>query len=154
MDGDRFGRAADATELRLDRRMSVEAGVGTVFEVLVSEESVAQWMTGEVVLDPVAGGEVRVAAQGFPTVAGVVAEIDPPRRLSLVWQAEDWSGPLRTTIELRQEGDQTELSLVETGFGEDGELERTRSYLWSHWLIRLAATVAQRRGTRRAPSGR
>ena len=151
MDADRPDDPPGATELRIDKTMAVGAAVATVFEVLVSEESVEQWMTAEVILDPVVAGEVRVAAQGFPTVVGEVVEIDPPRLLSFVWGAADWSGPLRTTVDLRREGDQTLLRLVETGFGDDAELERTRSYLWSHWLIRLAATVSQGRRRRRAP---
>lgn len=151
MDVDRPDDPSGATELRIDKTMAVGAAVATVFEVLVSEKSVEQWMTAEVILDPVVGGEVRVAAQGFRTVVGEVVEIDPPRLLSFVWGAVEWSGPLRTTVDLSREGDQTLLRLVETGFGDDAELERTRSYLWSHWLIRLAATVSQGRRRRRAP---
>jgi len=112
----------------------------------VSEEAVEQWMTSAVCIDPVLGGEIRIDTQGWPVVTGEIIAFEPPRLFAVAWQREDWGVTLHTTIKVVTEGDQTRLVLDEVGHGNDADLLRTRDYLWSHWLVRLTATVAQGQG--------
>lgn len=141
-------------QLRITKSMIVPGGADAVFDVLVSEDAVAQWMTSEVQIDPAIGGAFLVDTHGWPPVTGKIVDIEAPRLLAVVWRREDWGVALRTTIEVSSTHGETRVTLAEEGFGDDAELQRIRDYLWSHWLVRLRATISQFYGSgaaRRSP---
>lgn len=114
-----------------------------LFALLVTEDQLRDWTGAEVELDPVPGGELVVRLPGWPELTGSVLEVREPDRLVTRCVAADWAAPLTSVIELRNDGPTgCRLTLTETGFGTDGELLRTRDWLWSHWLVRLAAMPA------------
>ncbi|MFZ2177136.1 MAG: SRPBCC domain-containing protein [Rhodococcus sp. (in: high G+C Gram-positive bacteria)] len=128
-----------------EKSFRYQIAVADLFSLLISEDAAGQWMGAVVELEPEAGGVVVVAAPGWPVVSGHVESIRQPDSVTFVWRAPDWPGPLRTVITLEPEADGARLRLTETGYGTDDDLLRTRDYLWSHWLVRLAATGAQYR---------
>lgn len=138
-------------QLRITKAMVVPGDADVVFDALVSEGAVAQWMTSEVQIDPTPGGAFLVDTHGWPPVTGEILDIETPRLLAVMWRREDWGVTLRTTIELSSAPGETRVTLVEEGFGGDAELQRTRDYLWSHWLVRLTATVSQFHGSGTVP---
>lgn len=132
-------------DLVLRKTLTFGVPAGLLFALLTSEDAATQWMSAEVQLDPVVGGEVTVAAMGWPVVSGEVEVIRAPESLTVRWLADEWPGPLRTVVTIRAGDGGTHLELSETGFGGDDDLLRRRDWLWSHWLVRLAATAAQQR---------
>lgn len=131
--------------LVLRKAIRFDVPVGTLFALLTSEEAAGQWMAADVELDPVVGGAVVVAAMGWPVVSGQVEVMRQSEALTVRWQADEWPGPLRTSITTGAEDGGTRLELTETGYGGDDDLLRRRDWLWSHWLVRLAATAARQR---------
>lgn len=135
-----------APELRVTKSIVVPGDADGVFDALVSEDMVEQWMTSKVQIDPAVGGTFLVDTQGWPPVTGEILNIEAPRLLSVIWRSGDWGVALRTTIEVSSAHGETLITIDEKGFGDEAELQRIRDYLWSHWLIRLSATVFQLHG--------
>jgi uncharacterized protein YndB with AHSA1/START domain len=130
-------------DLVLEKSVRYSVPGETLFALFVSEDAASQWMGGSVELEPVAGGELRIAIEGWPVVTGHVEEIDEPESLTLSWHAEGWPGVLRTVVTIHPDGDGSRLVLRETGYAGDDDLLRKRDWSWSHWLVRLVATAGQ-----------
>jgi uncharacterized protein YndB with AHSA1/START domain len=120
------------------------APLATVFEALVSETDMREWMSAVVDIDARLGGELIVQAEAQSVTHGTIVTFEPPTRLVVEWRSEDWPGPLTTAMELSEGGGTVFVALEEHGFDGDDDLCRVRDYLWSHWLIRLRAVVAHR----------
>lgn len=117
---------------------------GALFELLVSEEAATHWMGAEVEIDPEPGGDFLVRQAGWPEVVGEITELAAPHRIQVRWRADEWDGPLTSTVDILDEPEAgCRLTLWETGFGTDDDLLRRRDWLWSHYLVRLAAVGAQ-----------
>ncbi|MCI4676461.1 SRPBCC family protein [Candidatus Mycolicibacterium alkanivorans] len=136
---------AGGTEAVLDKSLRYAVSAPKLYELLVSEDAAAHWMGADVIIDPAVGGEIQVSMSGWPEIVGEFLEVLAPERLVVSWQAADWGRPLLSTIEIHTDGPHdSRLSLRESGFGSDDDLLRRRDWLWSHWLVRLAAWGAQR----------
>lgn len=143
---------ADGTDAELDKSLRYSVSASKLYALLVSEDAAAHWMGADVIIDPAVGGEIRVSMPGWPEIVGEFLEVLEPQRLVVTWQAADWGRPLLSTIEIHADGPQdSRLSLRESGFGPDDDLLRRRDWLWSHWLVRLAAWGAQRGSLRGKP---
>lgn len=124
----------------LEKSLRYAVSARRLFDLLVSEDDVRHWTGAEVEIDPEPGGEVRMWLAGWPEVVGEVLEVRTSERLVVRCAAVDWAGPLTSVIEIRDDTDGgSRLALRETGFGADDDLLRRRDWLWSHWLVRLAA---------------
>ena len=126
------------SEPRIRKTAVCSAPTTKVFRALTAEELVEQWMTAVVEIDLRPGGAISIESDGWPLLSGEIVELEPPTRLALRWKAADWANELTTSITLSAAGDDTEVEVVEEGYGDDDELLRQRSNLWSHWLIRLS----------------
>ncbi|PND54358.1 hypothetical protein CRM90_28370 [Mycobacterium sp. ENV421] len=132
------------TGAMLDKSLRYAMSAPKLYELLVSEDAAAHWMGADVTIEPAAGGEIRVSMSGWPEIVGEFLEVLEPQRLVVRWQAADWGRPLISTIETHADGPHgSRLSVRESGFGSDDDLLRRRDWLWSHWLVRLAASGAQ-----------
>lgn len=137
-------RAGEA-ETVLDKSLRYAMSTAELYELLVSEEAAAHWMGADVTIDPDVGGEVRVCMPGWPEIVGEFLDVLKPERLVVRWEAADWGRSLVTTIVTEADGPHdSRLAVRESGFGPDDDLLRRRDWLWSHWLVRLAAAGAQR----------
>lgn len=126
------------------KRVLCQAPPERVFDALISESIIAQWMTAEVEMEPWISGDVLVRVQGWPDVVGHVIELEAPRRLVLGWHAANWRTPATLTVEVASAEAGCWVVIDETGFADDdAAILAERDTLWSHWLIRLAAVVAR-----------
>ncbi|MEO6654348.1 MAG: SRPBCC domain-containing protein [Ilumatobacteraceae bacterium] len=130
---------------RLYKRVLCQAPIEQVFDALVTDSVVAEWMTADVELDPWVDGCIVVAVDGWPKLAGHVVAFEPPGRLVVQWQADDWRTSATLTFDLEESGRGCWVMIEEVGFVGDDEIFAQREVLWSHWLIRLAAVVARSR---------
>ena len=128
---------------RLAKRVLCQAPIAEVFEALVTDTVMAEWMTADVELDPWVDGSIIVAVDGWPAISGHVVAVEAPHRLALQWQAEDWRTSATLTIDLEDADTECWVKIEEVGFVDDDEIFAQREVLWSHWLIRLAAVVAR-----------
>lgn len=135
---------AGGTGAVLDKSLRYAMSAPKLYELLVSEDAASHWMGAEVTIDATVDGEIRVRMSGWPEVVGEFLEVLEPERLVVRWQAADWGRPLVSTIDVHADGpNDSRLSVRESGFGSDDDLLRRRDWLWSHWLVRLAASGAQ-----------
>ncbi|MGK2880350.1 MAG: SRPBCC family protein [Mycobacterium sp.] len=140
------------TEAVLEKSLRYSVSAPKLYELLVSEDAATHWMGADVIIDPAVGGEIRVSMSGWPEIVGEFLEVLEPKRLVVSWQAADWARPLLSAIEIDADGPHdSRLSLRESGFDSDDDLLRRRDWLWSHWLVRLAAWGAQRGPLRGMP---
>lgn len=131
-------------EKTVDKRVLCRAPVAEVFEALLDEASVAEWMTADVDIDPVVGGRIFIGIAGWPDVLGHIVDLESPHFLKVHWQASDWVGPSELTVNVSESSDGCWVVIQEKGFAQDSEVFAQRDALWSHWLIRLAAVVSRR----------
>lgn len=142
---------ASGVEAILEKSLRYSVAAPKLYALLVSEDAAAKWMGADVIIDPAVGGEIRVSMSGWPEIVGEFLEVLAPERVVVSWQAADWGRPLLSAIEIHADGpDDSRLTLREWGFGSDDDLLRRRDWLWSHWLVRLAAWGAQRGSLRGA----
>lgn len=143
---------AGQVEAVLDKSLRYAVSAPKLYELLVSEDAAAHWMGADVIIDLTVGGEIRVSMSGWPEIVGEFLEVLEPERLVVSWQAADWGRPLLSAIEIHADGPHdSRLSVRESGFGPDDDLLRRRDWLWSHWLVRLAASGAQRGSVEATP---
>ena len=133
------------------RELVVEAPIERVWSALTSAEELAQWFGDSAEIDLVPGGRAKIGWSEYDSIADCIVEVvDRPTRFSFRWSAMNDTPPetqsLLVEFTLRQEGDSTHVTLLETGFadlpdelyderlaenssGWDSELEDLRTYL-------------------------
>jgi uncharacterized protein YndB with AHSA1/START domain len=131
--------AAGALSIR--RRATISGAPDAVFDALVDDALVEEWMTAEAEIEPELGGAVSIKADGWIEMNGAIVVFDPPERLGLHWDTP--VGALETDIRLAAGPSGTVLTLLESGFTRIEDVH-VRDDLWSHWLIRLSAAIAVR----------
>lgn len=121
-------KTAAAHEVRVTRR--IHATAERVFRAFTTPGDLERWYAPQGMTVPSAQLELRVggafriemkAPDGtLHTAHGVYREISPPNRLSHTWNwekpMEGEAGETMVTIELRPDGDYTEVTLVHSGF--------------------------------------
>lgn len=125
--------------VRIEKTYSYTVGPEVVFDALISEEAAAEWMSGDLHIEPMVGGAVRACVDGYPDVTGMVTSFRRDEHLALDWSAETWPGTLHTEISITSQPGGSLVKVVETGFDDDIVFCGTRDNLWSYWLIRLVA---------------
>jgi uncharacterized protein YndB with AHSA1/START domain len=93
-----------------------------------------------------AGGAYRIEMRGgdqHHIVTGRYLEIDPPRRLAMTWRWQHGKqGDMKIVIDLRPDGDGTELTLTQTGLLDQTDADNHRRG-WTSVLDRLAGSLGQ-----------
>jgi uncharacterized protein YndB with AHSA1/START domain len=59
---------------------------------------------------------------------GRITVWEPPRRLVYTWQAPDWPAHTVIDVQLREVGDETEVTVLHSGFGENGVPDLAEGY--------------------------
>lgn len=126
------------------RTQIFKAPISKVWNAVATPEGIAAWfMPNDFRPEP--GHEFHLNAGPFGMSPCKVTELDPPRRLSFRW-GRDWT----LTFELKELGDQTEFTLVHSGwdaagvteFGESHAVVRERmDQGWTGLVAKLAAFV-------------
>ncbi|TVX99692.1 SRPBCC family protein [Cohnella terricola] len=93
------------------------APIEKVWAAVSTSEGIAAWFMPND-FEPVVGHEFHLEAGPFGKSPCKVTEIDPPNRLSFNW-GKDWT----LTFELIRQGDQTEFTLIHSGWSAEGVTE-------------------------------
>ena len=97
-----------------------------VWAVVTEPEHVSGWFSDSAELDLRPGGTVALHWDGQGTAHGRVERVEPPRFFSFRWmvrQGPEFDEDNSTLVEfsLREEGDATRLTVVESGFADPSE---------------------------------
>lgn len=65
---------------------------------------------------------------GSQFAIGHITVWDPPHRLVYTWQAPDWPSHTVVEVQFRQSGETTEVTVVQSGFGEKGVPDWSANY--------------------------
>src|SRR5215213_2847735 len=106
---------------RLEREILIEAPMKVVWAVVTEQEHLSGWFgdSAEIELRP--GGRLVLTWEKYGSVQGRVERVEPPRLLSFRWirgseaEAREDDSTL-VEFSLREEGDATRLTVVESGF--------------------------------------
>ncbi|MFC5403474.1 SRPBCC family protein [Cohnella soli] len=93
------------------------APIRKVWDAVATSEGLAAWFMPND-MQPVEGHEFHLEAGPFGKSPCKVTEVDPPNRLSFRW-GKDWT----LTFELAEQGDQTEFTLIHSGWSAEGLTE-------------------------------
>jgi uncharacterized protein YndB with AHSA1/START domain len=102
-----------AGDLAVERHVTLPADPAVVWEHLTDGDLVADWMGGDVEIDPRPGGAITMTPEKGPTVWGTVEEVVPGRRLQWSWRTDDGL-PTQVEIELEPAEDGSALTVRET----------------------------------------
>ncbi|WP_068783952.1 SRPBCC family protein [Paenibacillus phocaensis] len=91
----------------------LDAPISRVWEAVATSEGIAAWFMPNT-FQPVEGFEFVLHAGPFGDSPCKVTVLDPPHRLSFHW-GKDWT----LTFELEEKGDQTEFTLIHSGWSAD-----------------------------------
>lgn len=138
---------ANATEpLRHELRIAAPREI--VFAYFTDPVRMVRWMGVAALLDPRAGGSLRIEANGRDVVVGEYLELEPPHRVVLTWGFEGSerivaAGSSRVEVTLESDGDGTMLTLLHHDLPD--EARKLHGDGWAHYLARLeiAARGAQ-----------
>ncbi|AJY74051.1 SRPBCC family protein [Paenibacillus beijingensis] len=121
-----------------------KAPIGKVWDAVATSEGIAIWFMPND-FQPEPGYEFHLNAGPFGMSPCKVTELDPPNRLSFRW-GKDWT----LTFELKALGDQTEFTLIHSGWnaasvteaGESHAIVRDRmNQGWAGLVTKLGAFV-------------
>ncbi|MBP1153314.1 MULTISPECIES: SRPBCC domain-containing protein [unclassified Paenibacillus] len=100
------------------RKMQLlNAPIQKVWDAVATSEGISAWFMPND-FQPVVGHEFHLEAGAFGKSPCTVTEIDPPHRLSFKW-GKDWT----LTFELMEKGNQTEFTLIHSGWDADKATE-------------------------------
>jgi uncharacterized protein YndB with AHSA1/START domain len=102
-----------AGDIAVEREVTLPAEPGLVWEHLTDGDLVADWMGGEVMIDPRPGGSITMTPDEGAVVWGTVEEVVPGRRLQWSWRTDDGL-PTQVEIELEPTEDGTVLTVRES----------------------------------------
>lgn len=104
----------------------LNAPIQKVWDAVATSEGISAWFMPND-FQPVVGHEFHLEAGAFGKSPCKVIEIDPPHRLSFEW-GKDWT----LTFELIERDNQTEFTLIHSGWDADKATE----FGQSHAMIR------------------
>jgi uncharacterized protein YndB with AHSA1/START domain len=117
-----------------------------VFEMFVRPDELVRWIGIAAELDPQPDGIFRFEIVAGEFCEGRYVEIDRPRRVVFTW---GWTAPafglppgssrVEVTLEPRDDGTATALTLVHHGLSEDNRLMHDDG--WTNFLARLKVVV-------------
>ncbi|RED58078.1 SRPBCC family protein [Cohnella lupini] len=94
------------------------APVQKVWAAVSTTEGIAAWFMPPIGFIPEVGNEFHLDAGPYGKSPCKVTVVDPPNRLSFTW-GKDWT----LTFELEEKGDQTEFTLIHSGWNADMQTE-------------------------------
>lgn len=102
-----------AGDISVERKVTLPADPGLVWQHLTEGDLVADWMGDDLVIDMRPGGSIIMTPEEGPRVWGTIEEIVPGRRLQWSWRTDDGL-PTQVEIELEPAEDGTVLTVRET----------------------------------------
>ena len=110
---------------RIEREILIEAPVEVVWSVVTEPEHISRWFSDAIELDLRPGGKAVLHWDGRGPVHGRVERVEPPHLFSFRWVVQpgaELADDNSTLVEfrLREEGEATRLTVVESGFADLG----------------------------------
>jgi len=93
-----------------------KAPIEKVWKAVSTSEGISAWFMPND-LKPEPGYEFTVQSP-FGSSHCKVLEVEPPHRLVFAWDRDGW----RVTIELQERGEETEFTLIHSGWGDPDEV--------------------------------
>jgi uncharacterized protein YndB with AHSA1/START domain len=129
-------------EAPVEVEMTIAARPETIFRYFTDPARFARWMGEAAVLEPEAGGRLRVAYPTGQVASGQVVTVEPPRRVVFTWgyEGEDQVVPAGSSIVeiiLDPVADGTRVRLRHSGLPA-GEPPAAHLAGWRHTLATLA----------------
>ena len=131
----------------IERTIAVSRPIERVWDAITQAEQLARRFGDSAEIDLRPGGAIKLGwSEHDATIAGVVGDVDPPRRFSFSWEAHTAAdGSTRSTnvvFHLDESDGQTTVTVSETGFSElpdDIYEQRLRDNTegWAHELDEL-----------------
>jgi uncharacterized protein YndB with AHSA1/START domain len=143
---------------RIEQEILIDAPVEVVWEIVTDAEHVGGWFSDTAEIDLRPGGDARLTWEEHGTAHGRVERVEPPNFVSFRWARPMGADPREgnsTLVEFRlsEEGEQTRLRVVESGFPElEGSEDEKAKYAegntqgWKKELGDLQEYVAKRVG--------
>lgn len=103
-----------------------QASIQKVWEAVATSEGLAAWFMPND-FQAVVGHSFHLNAGPFGMSPCQVTEVDPPHRLSFRW-GKDWT----ITFELKEKGEQTEFTLIHSGW----DSEQVTEFGEAHTVVR------------------
>ncbi len=106
---------------KIEREISIQAPITTVWEVITRPEYISQWFGSQVEIDVRRGGKGKLIWNEDVQAPLEIVEVEKPHLFSFLWIAPDESTRLtrqQTLVEFRltEDGAETKLSFTESGF--------------------------------------
>jgi uncharacterized protein YndB with AHSA1/START domain len=104
----------------IEREISIQAPIATVWEVITKPEYISQWFCRQAEIDLRPGGKGTLSWEDFEAPLEIV-EVDRPHLLSFLWVAPDEETKpthQQTLVQFRltEDGAETKVRLIESGF--------------------------------------
>src|SRR5215203_4853749 len=123
---------ADEKARWVERETLVEASPEEIWEALIEEDRLEEWLAPQVELDPVEGGEIAVR-DGDEERTGTVETVEEQQRFAFTWSRPgEGESFVEFTIEALPGG--SRVTVVETPIGPSAEAAGA----WGSRLARLA----------------
>lgn len=105
---------------KIEREISIQAPIATVWEVITKPEYISQWFCSQAEIDLQRGGKGKLSWEAFEAPLEIV-EVDKPHLFSFLWVAPDEETKpthQQTLVEFRltEAGAETKVCLTESGF--------------------------------------
>lgn len=104
----------------------LQAPIQKVWDAVATSEGLAAWFMPND-FQPIVGHAFHLNAGPFGMSPCHVTEVDPPHRLSFRW-GKDWT----ITFELKEKGEQTEFTLIHSGW----DSEQVTEFGEAHTVVR------------------
>lgn len=105
---------------KIEREISIQAPIATVWEVITKPEYISQWFCSQAEIDLQRGGKGKLSWEAFEAPLEIV-EVDKPHLFSFLWVAPDEeTKPTHqqtlVAFRLTEDGAETKVCLTESGF--------------------------------------
>ena len=116
----------------LEKELFIEATPERVFQALTKKEDLERWFVQKAEVDLRVGGSIRFDWGQGAVETGRIVALEPPRRISYIWEAIEPS-PTTITFDLTPENNGTLLRLSHTGIGDGENWDNYYTSISSGW---------------------
>lgn len=134
---------------KIEREISIQAPIATVWDVITKPEYISQWLESQVEIDMRPGGKGRLIWSEEIEASLEIVEIEKPHLFSFLWVAPDEEAKAThqqtlVAFRLTEDGAETKLYFTESGFEKLAITEEQKANLiakhtpgWGDFLSRL-----------------
>jgi uncharacterized protein YndB with AHSA1/START domain len=133
---------------RVVRSVRLDVDRDTAWGLVGTQDGLARWLGGDVVLDPTAGEALRVRGDDGVERVGRVVEVEAGRTLAFEWAPDDGAAST-VTFTVEDDGDGSRVTVVEEHAGGSIAACLDAGEAWDHRMLHLEVGAL---GLRSAPA--